>query len=223
MSRRQARPISVVATASTGVAKAKFDIDTEDTITLTCQWQNLEDGSLATGARQLRCHPSLRAMAAVCSVSFGSCFSWIVALLCSVLCWLLAATSRLWHLSRRLILAVDCLMRTRLAVDCLLTQCCCRPPGVYTSSWIAPKSDVHSQQRFFYMGQGGEVNVDQAHRGYNVAVDGSGFATVNPLFMKYEPTSGKFSGQLGYGYRSFEAFIGETLSDIQQLDHKLLA
>lgn len=25
--------------------------------------------------------------------------------------------------------------------------------GVYTSSWIAPKSDVHSQQRFFYMGQ----------------------------------------------------------------------
>jgi D-galacturonate reductase len=25
--------------------------------------------------------------------------------------------------------------------------------GVYTSSWIAPKGDVHSQQRFFYMGQ----------------------------------------------------------------------
>jgi D-galacturonate reductase len=25
--------------------------------------------------------------------------------------------------------------------------------AVYTSSWIAPKSDVHSQQRFFYMGQ----------------------------------------------------------------------
>ena len=24
--------------------------------------------------------------------------------------------------------------------------------AVYTSSWIAPKSDVHSQQRFFYMG-----------------------------------------------------------------------
>ena len=42
----------MVATASTGVAKAKFDIDTEDTITLTCQWQNLEDGSLATGARR---------------------------------------------------------------------------------------------------------------------------------------------------------------------------
>jgi D-galacturonate reductase len=25
--------------------------------------------------------------------------------------------------------------------------------AVYTSSWVAPKSDVHSQQRFFYMGQ----------------------------------------------------------------------
>ena len=80
-----ARPISVVATGSTGVAKSKYDIDTEDTITLTVQWQNFADGSLGT--------------------------------------------------------------------------------GIYTSSWIAPKSDVHSQQRFFYMGQSGEVNVDQAHRG----------------------------------------------------------
>ena len=25
--------------------------------------------------------------------------------------------------------------------------------AVYTSSWVAPRSDVHSQQRFFYMGQ----------------------------------------------------------------------
>ena len=156
-----ARPISVVATGSTGVAKSKFDIDTEDTITLTVQWQNFADGSLGT--------------------------------------------------------------------------------GIYTSSWIAPKADVHSQQRFFYMGQSGEVNVDQAHRGCtcmefastaedfcircslavvliaapradNVAVDGSGFATCNPLFMKYTPTAGKFSGQTGYGYRSFEAFIDTVAS-----------
>ena len=35
----------------------------------------------------------------------------------------------------------------------------------------------------------------------NVSVDGSGFATCNPLFMKYTPTAGKFSGQQGYGYR----------------------
>jgi D-galacturonate reductase len=107
---------------------------------------------------------------------------------------------------------------------------------LYTSSWIAPKADVHSQQRFFYMGHTGEVTVDQAHRWYgtmsiraldlgtdlnrhgqwcaryNVANDGSGFATVNPLFMKYEPTNGKFSGQQGYGYRSFENFIDAVTS-----------
>ena len=47
--------------------------------------------------------------------------------------------------------------------------------GLYTSSWIAPKSDVHSQQRFFYMGHTGEVDVDQAHRGYTVATDDNGF------------------------------------------------
>ena len=37
--------------------------------------------------------------------------------------------------------------------------------------------------------------------------DAGGFKSVNTLFMKYTPTDGKFSGQLGYGYRSFEAFI----------------
>ena len=31
--------------------------------------------------------------------------------------------------------------------------------AVYTSSWVAPRSDVHSQQRFFYMGQVSEVDV----------------------------------------------------------------
>jgi len=79
--------------------------------------------------------------------------------------------------------------------------------AVYTSSWVAPKSDVHSQQRFFYMGHGGEVTIDQAHRGYTVAQDGAGFKSANPLFMKYTPTNGRFSGQQGYGYRSFEAFV----------------
>lgn len=79
--------------------------------------------------------------------------------------------------------------------------------GVYTSSWVAPKSDVHSQQRFFYMGTKGEINVDQAHRGCTVGQDGKPFASVNPLFMKYTPTNGYFSGQGGYGVRSFELFI----------------
>lgn len=42
----------------------------------------------------------------------------------------------------------------------------------YTASWVAPPSDVHSQQRFFAMCQAGEVTVDQAHRGYSVSTDG---------------------------------------------------
>lgn len=77
----------------------------------------------------------------------------------------------------------------------------------YTSSWVAPPSDVHSQQRFFAMTQAGEVTVDQAHRGYTVATDAKGYASSNPLFMKYAPDEGRFVGQTGYGYRSIEAFI----------------
>jgi len=84
--------------------------------------------------------------------------------------------------------------------------------GIYTSSWVAPKSDVHSQQRFFYMGAKGEITVDQAHRGCTVAKDGVPFASVNPLFMKYTPTNGKFSGQQSYGVKSFENFIDACTS-----------
>jgi D-galacturonate reductase len=83
-----------------------------------------------------------------------------------------------------------------------------RATAVYTSSWIAPASDVHSQQRFFYMGQAGELMVDQAHRGYSLATDERGLASPNPLFMKYTPDcAGNFSGQAAYGYRSIEAFV----------------
>jgi D-galacturonate reductase len=122
-----ARPVRVTATGSTGIAKAR-GMETEDSITLTVQWANLnEDKSLGC--------------------------------------------------------------------------------AVYTSSWVAPKSDVHSQQRFFYMGSAGEINVDQAHRGCTVSTDQIGFASVNPLFMKYTPTNGQFSGQGSYGVRSFENFI----------------
>lgn len=121
-----ARPIRVTATGSTGIAQAK-GMNTEDSITLTVQWQNMNDKSLGC--------------------------------------------------------------------------------AVYTSSWVAPKSDVHSQQRFFYMGSSGEINVDQAHRGCTVATDSGGFGSVNPLFMKYTPTNGYFSGQGSYGVRSFENFI----------------
>jgi len=81
--------------------------------------------------------------------------------------------------------------------------------ALYTSSWVAPKSDVHSQQRFFYMGQKGEIRVDQAHRGYTVATDGGGFGSCNPLFMKYtkNASDGTFAGQRGYGYLSFSKFV----------------
>lgn len=89
--------------------------------------------------------------------------------------------------------------------------------SVHTSSWIAPRSDVHSQQRFFYMGAEGELTVDQAHRGYTLADDsGSGLRSLNPLFMKYVPSDkGKFSGQSGYGYRSLEAFVDRVMAHNQ--------
>ena len=80
--------------------------------------------------------------------------------------------------------------------------------ATYTASWIAPQSDVHSQQRFFYMGHGGEVTIDQAHRGYSIATDEDGVSSPNPLFMKYTPdTEGRFAGQDGYGYRSIGDFV----------------
>eukprot|EP01113_Clastostelium_recurvatum_P048927 TRINITY_DN8992_c0_g1_i2.p1 TRINITY_DN8992_c0_g1~~TRINITY_DN8992_c0_g1_i2.p1 ORF type:complete len:429 (-),score=72.43 TRINITY_DN8992_c0_g1_i2:234-1520(-) len=125
----KARPVSVVGMAATGVASSEpFKYDTEDTITLMVQWQNISTGSLGT--------------------------------------------------------------------------------ALYTSSWIAPTSDVHSQQRFFYMGHRGEVTIDQAHRGYNTATDTDGYKSTNPLFMKYTPDArGNFGGQHGYGFQSFEAFV----------------
>ena len=79
--------------------------------------------------------------------------------------------------------------------------------ATYTSSWAAPKSDVHSQQRWFYLGQKGELNVDQAHRGYTICTDSGGYGSVNPLFWKPTPSDGKFVGQACYGYVSFEAFV----------------
>ncbi len=123
----RARPIAVSATASTGVA-SRQGIDTEDTITLATQWENVDGSGMAT--------------------------------------------------------------------------------AIYTASWIAPKSDVHSQQRFFYMGHRGEISVDQAHRGYSIATDEDGYTSANPLFMKYTPSAdGHFAGQTGYGYRSIEDFV----------------
>ncbi len=130
-----AKPISVYAVASTGVAEKILDRAVEDTITLTVTWQN-HSGAIGT--------------------------------------------------------------------------------SIHTASWIAPPSDVHSQQRFFYMGAKGEINIDQAHRGYTMSHDARNFASRNPLFMKYTPREGKFAGQNGYGYKSIEHFISAAI----QLDEK---
>ncbi|KZV75571.1 D-galacturonic acid reductase [Peniophora sp. CONT] len=81
--------------------------------------------------------------------------------------------------------------------------------AVYTASWTAPlKSGVHSAQHWYYMAEKGEINVDQAHRGYDVTVDDTGKSWFNPFYMKYSPSAdGYFDGQRGYGYVSIEKFI----------------
>ena len=95
-----------------------------------------------------------------------------------------------------------------LIVDWENTKSGNRGTGIYTASWIAPRADVHSQQRFFYQGHAGEVTVDQAHRGYSLATDADGYSSANPLFMKYTPDAdGRFAGQSGYGYCSIANFV----------------
>eukprot|EP00238_Polyblepharides_amylifera_P009884 CAMPEP_0196584550 /NCGR_PEP_ID=MMETSP1081-20130531/47530_1 /TAXON_ID=36882 /ORGANISM="Pyramimonas amylifera, Strain CCMP720" /LENGTH=183 /DNA_ID=CAMNT_0041905787 /DNA_START=163 /DNA_END=714 /DNA_ORIENTATION=- len=80
--------------------------------------------------------------------------------------------------------------------------------AIYMASWAAPRADCHTQQYFHYMGHKGEVRADQCHRGYSWATDDSGFANLNPLYMKYTPNStGHFAGQNGYGYQSLEQFV----------------
>ena len=85
--------------------------------------------------------------------------------------------------------------------------------SVHTSSWAAPsKAEVHSQQRFFYLGHKGEIRIDQAHRGFEMSTDEGGYSSVNPLFMKYTPDpKGFFAGQRAYGYMSIEAWVDSCL------------
>ncbi|KFX90248.1 hypothetical protein O988_08287 [Pseudogymnoascus sp. VKM F-3808] len=82
--------------------------------------------------------------------------------------------------------------------------------GVYTASWTAPlKAGVHSNQYFHYMASGGEIRINQAKRGYDVADDSAGqLVWYNPFYMRYAPDEeGNFGGQTGYGYISFEKFV----------------
>ncbi|KAK2595167.1 hypothetical protein QQS21_007127 [Conoideocrella luteorostrata] len=105
-----------------------------------------------------------------------------------------------------------------------------RAVGVYTSSWTAPqRAGVHTNQYFHYLGSKGEIRVDQAKRGYDVADDDAGqLQWFNPFYMRYAPDEdGNFNGQTGYGYISIEKFIdgcravneGTTL---EELDKKAL-
>ncbi len=132
MMQGRGRPVWVSGVSATGVSEAELGIKTEDTITLTVQWENLPSGHLGI--------------------------------------------------------------------------------SIHTASWIASTSDAHSQQRFFLMNQRGELQVDQAHRGYSTATQDAGYASLNPLFMRYIPLDGKFVGQDCYGYRSIEMFIDAALS-----------
>lgn len=82
--------------------------------------------------------------------------------------------------------------------------------GVYTASWTAPqKAGVHSNQYFHYMASNGEIRIDQAKRGYDVADDSVGcLMWYNPFYMRYAPDEdGNFNGQTGYGYISLEKFV----------------
>jgi len=81
--------------------------------------------------------------------------------------------------------------------------------ATYTASWTAAKADVHSQQRFFCLMEKGEVTADQCHRGYTLASDQSGgLMSLNPLYIRNVPdTKGRYCGQAGYGYVSFERFV----------------
>jgi D-galacturonate reductase len=57
------------------------------------------------------------------------------------------------------------------------------------------------------MGHRGELRVDQAHRGYEAANDTDGYASPNPLYMRYSPDpAGFFAAQRCYGYLSLEAW-----------------
>jgi len=88
--------------------------------------------------------------------------------------------------------------------------------SIHTSSWTAPqKAGVHSNQYFHYLAATGEIRINQAKRGYDVATD-EDFMWYNPFYMRYSPDErGDFGGQAGYGYVSFEKFVdGCTVCDL---------
>jgi len=75
--------------------------------------------------------------------------------------------------------------------------------AVYTASWATPKTDVHSEQNFHYIGHKGQIKIDQAHRGVALSTDADGYASINPLYMRYTPDqNGNFVGQSCMGTKA---------------------
>ena len=64
------------------------------------------------------------------------------------------------------------------------------------------------------MAANGEIRIDQAKRGYDVAADAAGqIMWYNPFYMKYAADEeGNFNGQTGYGYISFEKFVDSVIA-----------
>ena len=64
------------------------------------------------------------------------------------------------------------------------------------------------------MASNGEIRIDQAKRGYEIASDQAGQTQwINPFYMRYAPDeNNNFSGQTGYGYRSIEIFVDAVSS-----------
>ena len=62
---------------------------------------------------------------------------------------------------------------------------------------------------FTDLASNGEIRIDQAKRGYEIAADAAGqLMWINPFYMRYAPDEeGNFNGQTGYGYVSFEKFV----------------
>lgn len=73
--------------------------------------------------------------------------------------------------------------------------------------------DLELADRHSDLASGGEIHIDQAKRGYEVAAETDGqMMWYNPFYMNYTPDEeGNFNGQHGYGYISFEKFVDAVM------------
>lgn len=82
-------------------------------------------------------------------------------------------------------LPVDCADTITLTVQYAHRHSAALGVATFTASWVAAPSDGHTQQGFSVLGHGGQLAVDQTHRGYTVATHAApGVASINPLYMR---------------------------------------